>query len=355
VDRSLWTTFSPERGHELAAAAVASLCLHALTPTPEAYAVWFAYHSGVNPELRGEIDGHVSAGRAIDDVICEAWHTTYFTDLSLSDRMAKAGGRMASEIQVVMRDIQSAGARTKAYTQQLETARDALAQTSGAIGGHAVRQVVDDLASATADMARNTTDLQRKLTDTSREVTALREQLEQVRMEASTDSLTGLSNRKVFETALAAASVESDRTRNPVALILCDIDFFKRVNDNFGHQTGDQVIRFVATVMQRAAPQGCTVARLGGEEFAMLCPGLSVEAAMHLAERVRQMVETKRLVRRASNEDLGQITVSLGVAGRKPHEKGSDLTERADAALYASKRGGRNRTSLDDGASAAAA
>jgi diguanylate cyclase len=140
----------------------------------------------------------------------------------------------------------------------------------------------------------------------------------------------------------------SDRGSGPVTVIMADIDFFKRINDTFGHQTGDQVIRFVATVMDRAKPKGGIVARLGGEEFAMIAPMTDRKTAMGIAEKIRQAVEGKRLVRRASNEDLGKITVSLGVAQRRPSEKPTDMVERADAALYASKRNGRNRVSQEE-------
>ena len=163
-----------------------------------------------------------------------------------------------------------------------------------------------------------------------------------------------VANRKAFESKLDELGKEADAGGPPVSIVLCDIDFFKRVNDSFGHQTGDQVIRFVATVMTRAAPQDAMVARLGGEEFAILMAGYDLRAVGTLAERVRKTVETKRLVRRASNEDLGQITVSLGYAMREGGEGGADFVDRADAALYASKRGGRNRSTAANPLSAAA-
>jgi len=197
-------------------------------------------------------------------------------------------------------------------------------------------------------MASQSKHLETKLAESSVEIEALRVQLEQVRIEAATDSLTGLANRKEFDSRLIEMCAASDKGAGPVTVIMADIDFFKRINDTFGHQTGDQVIRFVATVMDRAKPKGGVVARLGGEEFAMIAPMTDRKAATNIAEKIRQAVEGKRLVRRASNEDLGKITVSLGVAQRRPGEKPTDMVERADAALYNSKRTGRNKVSQEE-------
>jgi diguanylate cyclase len=134
-----------------------------------------------------------------------------------------------------------------------------------------------------------------------------------------------------------------------LSVILCDIDFFKRVNDTFGHQTGDQVIRFIASVMDNSKPTGGLVARIGGEEFAMLAPKTNLEQAAVIAEKIRLVVKGKRLVRRSTNIDLGEITVSLGVAERHLKEQTASVLERADEALYASKRTGRNKVTPSEG------
>jgi diguanylate cyclase len=207
--------------------------------------------------------------------------------------------------------------------------------------------VVETLVGATNVMASKSTELQTRLLESGREIEMLREQLEIVKVEASTDALTGVANRKEFETRHAEMSVMSDAGGGPLSLIMCDIDFFKRINDSFGHQTGDQVIRFVASVMDRAKPKDGLVARIGGEEFAMLAPNTPRKAAAELAEQIRIAVESKRLVRRSTNIDLGQITVSLGVAQRRTNEKNNAQIERADAALYESKRTGRNKISVE--------
>ncbi|MCE2891645.1 MAG: GGDEF domain-containing protein [Aquidulcibacter sp.] len=334
-----------EQGMMVADAALKSLKERKITPSPENYAIWLAYHSSVQAALRAELDMMIAAKRVIDDQVCDQLYIKYFEDVAIGSRMMKAGGKIAAEMEDVRKGLLKAGVKTKAYGEQLEIAKRELAKTDSPL---ITRDLVDSLVGATSEMASQSKNLETKLAESSIEIEALRVQLEQVRIEAATDSLTGLANRKEFDSRLAEMSAASDRGAGPMTVIMADIDFFKRINDTFGHQTGDQVIRFVATVMDRAKPKGGIVARLGGEEFAMIAPMTDRKTAMSIAEKIRQAVEGKRLVRRASNEDLGKITVSLGVSQRRPGEKPTDMVERADAALYASKRNGRNRVSQEE-------
>jgi diguanylate cyclase len=122
-----------------------------------------------------------------------------------------------------------------------------------------------------------------------------------------------------------------------------DIDHFKGFNDTWGHQTGDQVIRYVASVIGRVAAPPRFAARYGGEEFAMIFPRESAAIVAGTLEEIRVEVSSRMLKRRSTNEDLGAITISSGFAERRPGETGHSVMERADAALYTSKRGGRNR------------
>lgn len=324
---------------------------HGVTPTPEHYAVWLAYHAGTRPDLRAAIDKVLNNGRSLDDHLCSRLHEEHLAEMGLSERVLRAGENFAAEMHDVVEGLKSAKARTNAYGAQLQQARRDLAS---AADPRTMQGVVEGLVHATGEMADQSRVLEERLNATNREVQSLRDQLQKVQVEASTDALTGVANRKVFETKLAEMARASDVTGQPMALIMADIDLFKQVNDTWGHQTGDQVIRFVATVMQRHATGDALVARLGGEEFALLAP-CDTAKARAIAESIRTTVEGKRLVRRSSNEDLGRITVSLGFAVRERRENADSLIERTDAALYASKRGGRNRATLADRPRVAAA
>ncbi|MET0181843.1 MAG: GGDEF domain-containing protein [Caulobacterales bacterium] len=169
-----------------------------------------------------------------------------------------------------------------------------------------------------------------------------------MRVESLTDGLTGLANRRMFDETLRMRIGEARGSRADLCLLMCDIDFFKRFNDTWGHHTGDQVLRFVASALQSHALPDHLISRYGGEEFGVILPRMSLEAARQMAERVRGTIQAKRLRRRSTNEDLGQVTVSMGIARLQPGDTMQGLMERADACLYASKREGRNKVTTEN-------
>lgn len=165
--------------------------------------------------------------------------------------------------------------------------------------------------------------------------------LEQVQRLAATDALTGVANRRTFEKALQAEISRAARNRSDVTLIMLDIDRFKSLNDEFGHQAGDEVLAQVGDALSTACRESDTPARYGGEEFAVLMPGCSPDEAVVAAERLRKKISEIATVR--------SITFSAGIATFPIHALSSEeLIARADDALYQSKRAGRDRATLCD-------
>jgi diguanylate cyclase len=164
--------------------------------------------------------------------------------------------------------------------------------------------------------------------------------------EARTDPLTNLPNRRAFDEELARRIAEWRRYEKVVSILLVDIDHFKRFNDTYGHQTGDKVLQDVARLLSETMRESDLVARIGGEEIAMVLPASNADEASMAAERVRRAAETARF--RHDEKDLN-VTVSVGVAQCLGDEDAQQLTKRVDDALYAAKQGGRNRTYLHDG------
>ena len=124
---------------------------------------------------------------------------------------------------------------------------------------------------------------------------------------------------------------------------MTDVDHFKHFNDSYGHLTGDQVLRLVAMSVKQNVKGQDIAARYGGEEFAVVLPNTVLRSAITVAEHIRRAVMTKELMKRSTGENLGRITVSIGVAALRPGETPQALIERADGCLYAAKRAGRNR------------
>jgi diguanylate cyclase (GGDEF)-like protein/PAS domain S-box-containing protein len=158
---------------------------------------------------------------------------------------------------------------------------------------------------------------------------------------AATDSLTGLANRAGFFGAVESAVASSSRTDRQPALLMVDMDHFKAINDTYGHETGDAVLRSFAKLCRRLFRSQDIIGRIGGEEFAIVLPETTADAALARAERLRAGAEKLRFRGRAT--DL-RVTASIGIAHVLPGERGIGAAlSRADKALYAAKRGGRNR------------
>lgn len=152
---------------------------------------------------------------------------------------------------------------------------------------------------------------------------------------ATTDALTGLTNRRAFDEGLAREAALVNRGLGPLSLVALDVDHFKSFNDTFGHPAGDDVLRRVASAVRSCCRATDVPARVGGEEFAVILPGTDTAGALVLAERIRQAVE-------AGPWPLRPVTASLGVATLGPGGP-EKLIEAADRALYQAKRSGRNR------------
>jgi len=161
---------------------------------------------------------------------------------------------------------------------------------------------------------------------------------------AVTDGLTGLMNHRRFQERLSEEFRRIVRHSEPISLILADIDHFKKINDEYGHPTGDEVLKRVAGVLKEMVRDIDIVARYGGEEFAIILINTDGEGACMLAERIRKAIEKKEFTFRGSRIP---VTISLGIASYPKNSRiKEDLILRADKALYSAKSKGRNRSCL---------
>ena len=162
---------------------------------------------------------------------------------------------------------------------------------------------------------------------------------------AATDPLTGLANRRHFLDQMALALARQQRHDTPTALLMIDLDWFKKVNDRYGHATGDEVLRHVAAIMTTSLRRIDLLGRLGGEEFAILLPDTEASGAHEFAERLRQ-----RVAAQPARTAAGEIssTLSIGVTAFSPQDSSIDaILARADRALYRAKGQGRDRAELE--------
>jgi diguanylate cyclase len=182
-----------------------------------------------------------------------------------------------------------------------------------------------------------------RLRDSKQQVAMLKKDLDAVRNESLTDRLTGIANRKHFEERLALELNAAEASGDCFCLLIGDIDFFKKFNDSFGHQTGDQVLCLVGQALKSGLRGRDLAARYGGEEFAIILPETTLDAGVAVGNNIRATVNSKELVRKSTGENLGNITMSFGVSQYRQGETADNLIERADACLYAAKHAGRNK------------
>ena len=170
----------------------------------------------------------------------------------------------------------------------------------------------------------------------------LREQVQQSIELALIDQLTGLNNRRFLDNHLPGLIEGVRMRRSPMSLCIFDIDHFKRVNDTYGHDAGDEVLKGFAQRLKHIVRNGDLLCRLGGEEFVMAMPGVNMTVATRIAERARRAIENEGFPIRGGT-DMIRITTSIGVAERGPHQPAAELYHAADQALYRAKSEGRNR------------
>lgn len=318
---------------------------HLLPVSPQNYEVWLTYMLHSSPDLKQAVDKLLATGRPLNGEDMEQIYERFFSTTHLSTQVMETGSRIAHEIADALDALKKAGATTERYGATLNVAADSL--QSASIDGDALKRLINVLASATTEMSKQNSNLSHKLATSSLEMEKLRTSLRQARAEALTDALTGIANRKLFDETLRLRKEEADAEKTELSLLMCDIDHFKSFNDTWGHQTGDQVIRFVASTLAKFALPDHLVARYGGEEFAVIMPRTSLKEAGRIADQIRSAIEAKRLVRRSTNETIGAVTVSFGGALYAPGESVGQIITRADECLYMSKRNGRNRVTLE--------
>jgi diguanylate cyclase (GGDEF)-like protein len=163
---------------------------------------------------------------------------------------------------------------------------------------------------------------------------------------AMADALTGLANRRHLETVLELRLEEAGRLGEPISCLMADVDHFKRINDNFGHDAGDAVLREMGEVLRSSMRDSGVAFRYGGEEFLLLMPKLDAEQALHRAEEIQARVRALRI--QHAGRDIGPITASFGLASAPDHCSYASIVQTADAALYRAKETGRDRIEVAD-------
>jgi diguanylate cyclase len=310
------------------------------TATPRNYEIWYSYASGYNPSLNQAINEILTRSKNLTEEELERIYETYLSPARITDRIDNVGSRVSDEISQVMAMIDAAAGTASNYSESLAGMSEKISSAKDREG---LRSIVESLVETTNEMQETNESLEQKLTASKQEINQLQVNLETVRTESLTDPMTGLANRKFFDDTLDNAISDAGAREEPLSLLMVDIDHFKTFNDTYGHLTGDQVLRLVASSLKQNVKGQDVAARYGGEEFVVVLPNTPLRSALTVADHIRRAVMSKELMKRSTGQHLGRITVSIGAATMHKGDTAQSFIGRADACLYSAKRNGRNR------------
>jgi len=325
-------------GHvrRIADAAWDFMCTHDISATPRNYELSFAYCGREKPALTQRIEAIAKAGGAFSAGTLDQLHREFFSIAVDTGAVRESSG----ELQQIANELAS---RVSAEGAMVRDVGQALGSFASSIrGSDDMHQAAQILSSASVEASERLAAMEQLFSASVKRITDLRQRLAKAEQDATRDPLTGLANRRLFDSSLQRSALRAGAEKLPLCLLMLDIDHFKKFNDTYGHAVGDHVLRLFAMVLKESIKGRDTAARYGGEEFAIILPGAAMAGAKSVAEQIRSVLEQRPIMNRSTGKRLGVVTCSIGVAQYQPGEPVGDLIERADKALYQAKREGRN-------------
>ena len=334
-----------QRADTLAIKAFERLKRDNLAPTPENYAIFYHYISEANLGLKAAVDAAIASHGKMTQAICSELYQAYF-GLEVERKMLRETNETLDvQLKNVLKVLDAVAEGNTKYSQSLDSFSGEL-ETVKSIDQ--IRGAVTQVMSETRKMVQQNELLHSQLEHTTRRLTEVSTNLDKVRHEAQLDPLTEIGNRKFFDREIIRTLQEARDNKVSLTILMADVDHFKKFNDNYGHQIGDQVLRLVARTLVENLKGRDVIARYGGEEFVILLPQTRLGDAEKVANLLRASLATKQIKRRSTNETLGNITISIGAAEYDMVEDGEALVGRADRAMYRAKETGRNRVVCDE-------
>lgn len=315
---------------------------HPAAFTPPTYAVWYDFLAGINPSLSEAMNSLLNDKQLLTTEIAHK-----FFDLYISEGNPEAQNAFKLNMQRLLDNLsrfaESTGSETNRFSAGLQKYGETL---NKGIDAPSLKNLVSEIMQDTQVMRGSVESLQGKLYESKSEVEKLQQELHNARSEALVDPLTGLFNRRGFEAQMKKLVANPELKGRRVSFMMIDIDFFKKINDTYGHIFGDKVICGIASALTARVKGQDSVARMGGEEFAVILPDTPLKGAHALAEQIRLRIAGSKIRRPEKQDYIEGITVSIGIADCEVDGNWLDALSRSDEALYASKTQGRNRTTV---------
>ncbi len=306
---------------------------HSITPSPENFSLICRHFSGGAEETESDVEHLVKTGQLLR---ADATGDRLVSEHELRELAEQAQLNLVAVEELLNRSSNDA----KGFGDALEGGAQALAD--GASSNHAV----DSLIRLTRTMIERTRDAEAELRQRRQAMSELQVSLSEAQLKADTDPLTGLGNRRAFERLIGAAGDRAISLGQPLSVAICDIDFFKLVNDSYGHEMGDRVLKFVGETLQANCGQRAKVLRLGGEEFVVLFEETAPEEAYRIVDGARLDISARRLRNKDTGERIGAVSFSAGIGWLGEGGDVGAMLRYADEALYRAKASGRDCVSM---------
>lgn len=331
----------------LSSEALRLMASHNIAPTPLNYALWYDYAGAHNKALIEELDKAVSHQVTLDDATSEYLYRKYIAPLQEQEPESNNARMLLADI---LKVISAATDETEHYHRQID---EHIADLQSNVESVDLKDMVNAIVQSATGLKKSGETLHQNLSESRAEIEVLRRNLQEATNEAQRDFLTGLFNRKAFDTLMDELIAFASKEKTPLTLLMIDVDYFKRFNDEFGHLIGDEVLKMVARLLKDTVKGTDVVARFGGEEFAVILPHTPLDGARVVAENIRRAIANKELKHKQSGTSFGSVTVSIGIAEQNPGDTVPMVVKRADEALFSAKHAGRNTVSAAENAHAA--
>jgi diguanylate cyclase len=307
--------------------------------TPENYAIWYEYFSESNLNLKRAIDGLLANEVRFTKQVNQGLYNNF-----IQEQSPEIIQNVQIETQILIKSlfnkIHQLNDETQGFATSLAGYNQQL-QDNPTVG--VLNEIIVNISSEVDLVISNNEEMKSNLNTLDFELSRLKEEMENLSKVAMTDELTSLNNRRAYEQFAVEQVAKFHQTQTVCSLLMIDIDHFKGFNDAYGHLVGDKVLAYVALSLKQGVKGADFVARYGGEEFVILLPGTVLQDAVTLANNLRELVSHKQLtVGKEKKQQLGKVTVSIGVACIQTGDDADTLLSRADEKLYEAKQGGRD-------------